>query len=78
MSKLQEERVLKYMDETGDITRLDAMLDLGIANLPAVINRLRKDGYNIKTEKVKSKNRYGEPITYAKYSRDGEPPVNPV
>ena len=68
MSKVQENRVLRYMEDYGDITRLDAMLDLGIANLPAVINRLRKDGFNIKTEKVKSKNRYGEPVVFARYS----------
>jgi hypothetical protein len=64
----QQERVLSYMNDFGSITRADALMDLGIANLPAVIDTLRhKHGYNIDTLEIKSKNRYGQNITYAKY-----------
>lgn len=64
----QSQRVIGYMKDFGSITRAEAMSDLGIANLPAVIDKLRhKDGYNIDTLEIKSKNRYGQNITYAKY-----------
>ena len=70
MNKLhsQANRVKEYIDEYGSITRLEAMNELGIANLPAVINIMRsKMCLDIDTERVKVKNRYGEEITYAKY-----------
>lgn len=37
---------------------VDAIADLGIANLPARIFGLKKDGYDIKTEKVEVKGRF--------------------
>ena len=64
----QAERVCYYMAHFGSITRAEALMDLGIANLPAVIDDLRhKKGMNIITEEVKSTNRYEQPITYARY-----------
>lgn len=64
----QAQRVLNYIHDFGSVTRAEAMMDLGIANLPAVIDVLRnKQGYNIDTLEIKSKNRYGQNITYAKY-----------
>ena len=64
----QAQRVLDYIRDFGSITRVDAMSDLGIANLPAVIEILRhKHGHNIETLEIKAKNRYGQNITYAKY-----------
>jgi hypothetical protein len=64
----QAERVLNYMECFGSITRAEALMDLGIANLPAVIDDLRhKKGYNIITEEIESLNRYEQKITYACY-----------
>ena len=64
----QAERVLKYIECFGSITRAEALMDIGVANLPAVIDDLRhKKGYNIITEEIKSTNRYEQPITYACY-----------
>lgn len=69
----QCDRVLRYMQTQGSITRAQAMADIGVANLPAVIDDLRhKVGVPIKTNIVKGKNRYGEKITYAKYSIEEE------
>ncbi len=70
MSKVptQAERVVNYMCRFGSITRADALMDLGIANLPAVIDDLRhKKGKNIITEEVEGLNRYEQKITYARY-----------
>jgi hypothetical protein len=64
----QCERVAYYMAHYGSITRADALMDLGIANLPAVIDDLRhKKGKNIITEEVEGLNRYEQKITYARY-----------
>lgn len=64
----QMERVAYYMTKFGSITRAEALMDLGIANLPAIIERLRhKYDMDIVTEEVKAKNRFQENITYARY-----------
>ena len=69
----QYDRVLRYMQTQGSITRAQAMNDIGVANLTAVIDYLRhRVGVPIKTNMVKGKNRYGEKITYAKYSIEEE------
>ena len=68
----QVNRVLRYIEQFGSITRAEALMDLGIANLPAVIDTLRhKWNVNIITEEVKALNRFNEKITYARY-RFGE------
>lgn len=65
----QAQRVVQYIRDFGSITRAEAMSDLGVANLPAVIDDLRhQHGYNIRTNIIKAKNRYGEKITYANYT----------
>jgi hypothetical protein len=64
----QQERVLQYIRDFGGITRAEAMSELGIANLPAVILDIRKKGVRVLTNEVESKNRYGQKITYAKYT----------
>ena len=64
----QCERVAYYMAHFGSITRAEALMELGIANLPAVIDDLRhKKGKNIITEEVETLNRYEQKITYARY-----------
>ena len=64
----QAERVVEYIRRFGSITRAEAMQDLGIANLPAVIDDLRhKHGKNIITEEVHALNRYKQKMTYARY-----------
>ena len=69
----QWQRVVEYIVYHGSITRADALMDLGIANLPAVIDDLRhKHGYDVITEEVKTKNRYEQNITYARYYIDWE------
>lgn len=63
-----KQRVIKYMLDFGSITHNDAYVDLGVARLAAVICELRKDGYQIKTVDEHGKNRYGDKVTYARYS----------
>ncbi|MBO7682366.1 MAG: helix-turn-helix domain-containing protein [Clostridia bacterium] len=64
----QTDRIIKYIADFGSITALEAMKDLGVMRLSARIWDIRHAGMKIKTEVETSKNRYGEPIHYNRYS----------
>lgn len=64
LRKCQDEGQWCYYDKKDVI---DGIADLGIANLPARIFGLKKDGYEIKTEKIHLKGRYGK-THYCVYS----------
>lgn len=48
----QCERILKYLDEHGSITRAEAMSECGIANFTARVSDLRRDGVALDVETV--------------------------
>ena len=64
----QREAILQYIKDFGSITPMEAYSDLGITKLATRISEMRKDGIEFKIEMVKSKNRYGKPVRFAKYS----------
>ncbi|MBQ8429102.1 MAG: DNA-binding protein [Clostridia bacterium] len=63
----QKTRILKYLETFGKITPKEARDSLGCERLAARIEELRKDGYDIRTEKTSGKNRYGENVQFATY-----------
>lgn len=63
----QCEQVLKYMQDFGCITQMDAFVDLGVHRLAARIADLRSAGYVISRRMVTAKNRYGKPVSFAEY-----------
>lgn len=63
----QEDRVLKFMQDTGSITSWQAIQQFGITRLSAKIFNLRREGYEITNKMRFSKNRYGEPIHFVEY-----------
>ena len=63
----QTERILKYINDFGSITSLQAMQDFGVMRLASRITDLKQAGYEIDSEFVHSKNRYGEPMKYKRY-----------
>ena len=63
----QTELVLRYMQDFGAITQLQALGDLGIMRLGARIWDLRRDGHKITRPMVSGKNRYGESVSFAEY-----------
>lgn len=67
MSK-QQERVLRYMNEFGSISSLEAFKDLGVTRLAAVIFDLKKKGVKIESKIESCKNRFGEPVHFSRYS----------
>lgn len=73
----QNKRVYEYMKQHGSITRIEAMMDLGVANLPARINELRKSQIEIVTEMVEGKNRFGEKCSHAQYTLKEDTPDKP-
>ena len=66
-----KERVLKYIEEEGSITSLDAFRELGNTRLSASIFCLREDGYPIKSITEKQKNRWGEDTYFSRYYLSG-------
>ena len=64
----QRELILQYIEDFGSITPMQAFSDLGITKLATRISEMRKVGYDFKIEIVKSKNRYGKSMHYARYS----------
>lgn len=64
----QREAIINYITEFGSITPMEAFADLGITKLATRISEMRKDGQEFKIETVKSKNRYGKTVCFAKYS----------
>jgi len=67
----QQKRVLDFMERFGSISRIEAVLDLGIVELPARICELRKAGYPIDGETIWSTNRFGEKVHFVRYSMSG-------
>lgn len=67
----QCERILEYIERFGSITDTEARTDLGIGRLASRICDLRKEGYDIISERVKGKNRFGETNYFARYRIGG-------
>lgn len=62
----QNERILKYMDDYGSISTLEAFRDLGIARLASRIHEISKHT-NIDRKMETTRNRYGEDVHYMRY-----------
>lgn len=64
----QCEMILQHMEEHGTITSWEAMQEYGIMRLASRITDIKKAGIPIKREMVSQKNRYGDTVTFARYS----------
>ena len=71
----QNEIVLKYMQENGYITTIQAF-GYGITRLASRIHELRKKGYNIQSVTVYDRSRYGKNIHFEKYFLADEKPID--
>ena len=65
----QVQRVLKWLDDFGSITTMEAYTELGITRLASRIHEIIGSGVDIHKETVSGKNRYGEKVSYTRYSR---------
>ena len=68
MRVTQKQKVIQYIERFGSITPMEAFADLGITKLATRISEMRKSGMEFKIEMVQGKNRFQEPVRYAKYS----------
>lgn len=66
----QCERILRHFQDGGTLTQAEAFMEYGVGRLSSRICELRAAGYPIKSEFVAGKNRYGEPVSYVRYSLD--------
>lgn len=67
----QNQRILDYIAEFGGITQLEALQDIGCMRLASRISDLRRQGYDIISERVAVNNRYGERSYIKRYSVRG-------
>lgn len=63
----QKQRILDYIREYGSISSWESYRDLGITQLGARIDGLKRDGYMFTTEWETNQNRYGEKVQYKRY-----------
>ena len=68
----QKERVLSYVRTKGSITPREADDTYSITRLAAVIFDLKEIGHTFDTIIVRSKNKFGEPCTFARYMYNGQ------
>ncbi len=67
MRTTQKDRIINYIREFGSISSWEAYSDLGITQLGARIDQLKKEGYEFKSEWVSNTNRFGEKTEYKRY-----------
>ena len=68
----QKADVLEHLKNHGKITSMEAIKNYGATRLSAIIYDLRhKDGYDIVTNTIAVKNRYGHTSQIAEYSLVG-------
>lgn len=67
MKLTQNQMILMHLQDYGSITSIQAMQEYGIMRLASRINDLKREGYNIISETMKSKNRFGETVHYSVY-----------
>lgn len=65
----QHERILQYLDEFGSITPMEAFSDLGITKLSTRIGEMIRNGVKIEKTMEVSKNRFGEKVSYMRYTK---------
>ena len=63
----QHESILKYINDFGSITPMEAFSDLGITKLATRISEMKKDGLEFSDDWVQKKNRYGKTVRFKRY-----------
>lgn len=68
----QNERIIKYIEQFGSITQLEALRDLGVMRLASRISDLKRLGYPITSKTETVKNRFNENVSIKRYSLERE------
>lgn len=64
----QTERIVEYIRRFGSISSREAFNDLGVSRLSARISELKDEGYEFDDKWETSKNRYGDAVSYKRFS----------
>lgn len=64
----QCERILRHLQDVGGLTQAEAFTEYGIGRISSRICELRATGYPIRSEFVVGKNRFGQPVSFVRYS----------
>lgn len=64
----QNEKILRHLQDFGSITTMEAFTEYGCTRLSARIKDLRDSGHEIRTTFETSRNRYGDKVSYARYT----------
>lgn len=67
MKTTQKQRIINYIRQFGSISNFEAYANLGITQLGARIDQLKKEGYQFRTEWETGQNRFGERTDYKRY-----------
>lgn len=67
MRTTQKDRIINYIRQFGSISSWEAYSDLGITQLGARIDQLKKEGFEFRTEWESNTNRFGEKTDYKRY-----------
>lgn len=68
MRERQSQRIINYIDRFGSITPMEAFTDLGITKLATRVSEMRAKGIEFKKERITAKNRFGESVSFMRYS----------
>lgn len=74
----QRDDIIRHLMTEGSITAWEAIKEYGSTRLSAIVYELRKQGWNIESEMVTAKNRYGNPVTFARYRFKSKPADKPT
>ena len=69
----QRDDVIRHLMTEGSITAWEAIKEYGATRLSAIVYDLRKEGWNIESEMVTAKNRYGNTVQFARYHFKNKP-----
>ena len=67
----QCDMILRYMQDFGSITQLEAAQEFGCFRLSGRIYDLKQRGIPIERTMVSRKNRYGKSVSFARYAIEG-------
>lgn len=64
----QNEKILRHLRDYGSITSMEAFTEYGCTRLSARIKDLRDAGHPIKSSRETAQNRYGDKVSFARYT----------
>lgn len=73
MSMTQTEKILRHIAEHGSITPVEALQEYGCMRLASRMCDIKRAGYSVCRTMETSRNRYGDPVRYARYTVENIP-----